>query len=339
MSRSLGIAKQYWSTYARKMLAIVIPIFLWQPYIMGRRFTIQTDQQSLRFLLEQRALTPEQQKWVSKLAGYDYEITYKPGSANAAADALSRKANSPCLNATFVQTSSLWDELREIAKTDPYLIKSGKAADHSPGRPFAWRNGLLCYINRVVIPPHSPFVEKLLQEYHDAPLGGHSGALRSFKRIAQQFYWPKMLRTVQDYVATCDTCQRAKSATLSPAGLLQPLPIPDRVWEDILMDFIDGLPHSDSHTTILVVVDRLSKSAHLIPLTHPYTATIIAARFVSHIIKLHGIPRSIVSDRDPVFISKFWQELWRLSDTKLRMSTAYHPQTDGQTEVVNRCIE
>lgn len=220
MSRSLGIAKQNWSIYACEMLAIVVAIRLWRPYIMGRHFLIQTDQKSLRFLLEQRILTHEQQKWVSKLAGYDYEITYKPGTANAVVDALSRRVDSPSLNATFVQTSTLWSDLREAAKSDPYPLKCGTAANLSPGRPFAWRNGLLCYNNRVVIPPQSHFVTTLLQEYHDSHAGGHSGALRTFKRLAQQYYWPRMHRIVQDYVAACDTCQRAKAATLSPAGLL-----------------------------------------------------------------------------------------------------------------------
>lgn len=105
------------------------------------------------------------------------------------------------------------------------------------------------------------------------------------------------------------------------------------------MDFIDCLPKSDNHTSIFVIVDRLSKAAHIIPLTHPYTAKSVASKFIDNVVKLHGIPQSIVSDRDPVFVSSFWRELWRLSGTNLRMSSAYHPQTDGQTEVVNRCLE
>lgn len=148
-----------------------------------------------------------------------------------------------------------------------------------------------------------------------------------------------MHKKVREYVVACDICQRAKYDSLSPAGLLQPLPIPSRIWEDISMDFIDGLPCSNHHTTIMVVVDRLSKAAHLVPLSHPYTARSVATKFIDFVVKLHGIPKSIVSDRDPVFISVFWRDLWRLSGTQLKMSSAYHPQTDGQTEVVNRCIE
>lgn len=148
-----------------------------------------------------------------------------------------------------------------------------------------------------------------------------------------------MHRAIREYIAACEVCQKAKYSSLSPAGLLQPLPVPDQVWEDVSMDFIDGLPRSDGNTALMVVVDRLIKSAHLISLSHPYTARTVANKFVENILKLHGIPRSNVSDRDRIFISLFWKELWKISGTQLRMSTAYHPQSDGQTEVVNRCIE
>lgn len=339
MSRSLGAAKKLWSTYAREMLAIIVAIRTWRPYVLGQRFTIQTDQRSLRYLLEQRILTPEQQKWMGKLVGYDYEIVYKPGKANAAADALSRVPDSPVLNTISAAYVSLWNELRQQAKSDPYLLRVGVTAVEKPGKPYAWKDGLLCYNNRVIIPPGSPLIAQLLHEHHDTPMGGYSGVLRTFKRLARQFYWPSMHKTVMEYVSQCDTCQRAKSQTLSPAGLLQPLPIPNQVWEDVSMDFVDGLPKSNNHTSILVVVDRLSKAAHLIPLTHPYSASQVAVRFIDSVVRLHGIPRSILSDRDPIFQSNFWRELWKQSNTKLRMSSAYHPQSDGQTEVVNRCIE
>lgn len=312
MSRTLGISKQAWSTYAREMLAIVIAIRVWRPYIIGRRFIIQTDQRSLRYLLEQRILTPEQQKWMGKLVGYDYEITYKPGKSNGAADALSRVHGSPSLDAIFIPQSSIWNDLRVLRDTDPYLQRVGKLAETNPGKPYALKNGLICYHNRVIIPPSSPIMGKLLREHHDTPMGGHSSVLRTYRRLARQYYWPGMHRIVREFVASCEVCQKAKSSSLSPAGLLQPLPILSQVWEDISLDFIDGLPRSESHTSLMVVVDRLTKSAHLIPLTHPYTAKTVASKFISHVMKLHGVPRSIVSDRDPIFVSLFWKEFWKL---------------------------
>jgi hypothetical protein len=178
-----------------------------------------------------------------------------------------------------------------------------------------------------------------LEEFHATPEGGHSGFYRTYRRLAANVYWVGMKNTIQDYVRGCDTCQRLKYLASSPGGLLQPLPIPHRIWEDISMDFITGLPKSKGFEAILVVVDRLSKYSHFIPLKHPYTAKTIAEIFVKEVVRFHGIPLSIVSDKDPIFMSNFWQEIFKLQGTQLRFSTAYHPESDGQTEVVNRCLE
>ncbi|MCI06617.1 transposon TF2-1 polyprotein, partial [Trifolium medium] len=159
------------------------------------------------------------------------------------------------------------------------------------------------------------------------------------KRLAENFYWENMKKDVQAYIRQCSTCQQTKYSTAKPNGLLQPLPLPNHVWEDLSMDFITGLPPSRGYSVILVVVDRFSKGVHLGALASGFTAYKVAELFVSMVCKLHGLPHSIVSDRDPIFISKFWRDLFKFSGTFLRMSSSYHPQTDGQTEVMNRTIE
>jgi hypothetical protein len=144
---------------------------------------------------------------------------------------------------------------------------------------------------------------------------------------------------VENFVKQCTVCQHAKHSLQHPMGLLQPLPIPAGVWQDLTMDFIEGLPKSDGYNVILVVVDRLTKYAHFLAIKHPYTATSIAQLFLDNIVKLHGLPQSIVTDRDTIFVSQFWKTLFKLYKVNLKLSTAYHPQTDGQSERVNQCLE
>lgn len=180
---------------------------------------------------------------------------------------------SPNLNALFLPTSSIWDILKQEYTTDPYLQRLGQLASNKPGEPYKWQNGIILFKGRVVLSPNSPLIAQLLHEYHDSNYGGNSGVLRTYKKVHQQFYRPSMQQTVQRYVGACSICLKNKSDSLSPAGLLQPLPIPCNIWDDITMDFIDGLPPSNGKTTIFVVVDRLSKSAHFMAMAHPYGQT------------------------------------------------------------------
>jgi hypothetical protein len=147
-----------------------------------------------------------------------------------------------------------------------------------------------------------------------------------------------MKRAVQDLVWECVVYQSNKSEHLLPAGLLLPLPVPQGVWTDIALDFVEALSRVWGKSVILTVLDRFSKYCHFIPLAHPYSAKSVAQVFFTDIVRLHGIPQSIVSDHDTVFNSSFWRELMRLSGTKLQTTTAFHPQPDGQSESANRVI-
>jgi hypothetical protein len=148
-----------------------------------------------------------------------------------------------------------------------------------------------------------------------------------------------MKQDIRNFVAECEVCQRNKGETVKSLGTLQLLPIPPDIWKDISMDFITSLPKSGNKSVIMVVVDHLSKYSHFCALQHPFTASTVAQLFLDQVFKLHGMLHSIASDRDPTFTSNFWQELFKLHGTQLHLSIAYHPQTDGQTEVVNKCLE
>ncbi|KAA0045216.1 Ty3/gypsy retrotransposon protein [Cucumis melo var. makuwa] len=305
-----------------------------------QKFTVKTDQRSLKFLLEQRVVQPQYQKWVAKLLGYSFEVVYQPGLENKAADALSRISSAVHLNQITAPPMIDVEIIKEETRLDPALqeitrlIEKGMEIPH-----YTLHQGVLKFKGRLVIPSKSTLLPTILHTYHDSVFGGHSGFLRTYKRLTGEIYWKGMKKDIMRYCEECAICQRNKSSVLSPAGLLMPLEIPDAIWSDISMDFIEGLPKSKGWDVIFVVVDRLSKYGHFLLLKHPFSAKMVAETFVKEVVRLHGYPRSIVSDRDKVFLSHFWKELFRLAGTKLNWSSSYHPQSDGQTEVVNKSIE
>ena len=201
--------------------------------------------------------------------------------------------------------------------------------------PWHLADGLLIHGSRVYVPDQGDLRQQVLLLAHSA---GHEGTQKTLHRLRADFYIPRDRVLVQDLVRSCTTCQRNKTETVQPAGLLQPLDVPTQVWADISLDFIEGLPKVAGKSVILTVVDRFSKYAHFIALGHPYTATSVARAFFDGIVRLHGFPLSIISDRDPVFTGHVWRDIFKMAGVQLRMSTAFHPQTDGQSEVVNKVI-
>jgi hypothetical protein len=194
---------------------------------------------------------------------------------------------------------------------------------------------LITVNGKVYVAVNSPCLSGLLEVAHGM---GHEGAEETLNRLHQDFFVPGAHATVKEHVRACVTCQRNKVEQLHPVGLLQPLEVPTIVWSHVAMDFVAGFPHINGKSVILTVIDRFSKDAHFLPLGHPYTATSVDKVFFEAIVRLHGFPESIISDQDPVFTSKFWTELFALSDVKLQLSSALHPQIDGQSEATNRVI-
>ena len=175
--------------------------------------------------------------------------------------------------------------------------------------------------------------------HHDSLAAGHFGISKTIELISRNFWWPKLNNDVKKFIKSCFICSKSKIPRHKPYGLLSPLSTPVRPWSDISMDFIVELPKSKDMTTILVVVDRLTKMSHFIPLRCLPTADIAADCFINNIFKLHGFPDSIISDRGSQFTSEFWNHLCNLLNIKHSLSTSNHPQTDGQTERVNGILE
>jgi hypothetical protein len=245
--------------------------------------------------------------------------------------------------ASSVDLGPLLTGIQEAAQADPeYQRVYQQVVAEQEVVPFKLINGLLYHTkqgrDRLYVP--ASMQQAVLREAHDCVVSGHFGVHKTLGRLVPVVFWPRLDRSVRDYIRTCDSCQRNKPSNLQPPGLLQSLPIPDHNWDSVSMDFVVALPKTpDGNDAIMVVVDRLSKMAHFVPATTDMTAEGCARLFFDEVFRLHGLPTSVVSDRDPKFTSVFWRTLFGFTGTKLAMSTAYHPQTDGQTERLNRTLE
>ncbi|KAH9726475.1 hypothetical protein KPL70_008268 [Citrus sinensis] len=348
-SKKIGPKLKASSTYLKELHAIVQVVSKWRQYLLGRFFVIRTDHRSIKELLQQVIQTPDQQVYLQKLLSFQFRIDYKPGHANRAADALSRVhaasdeiepidskyTSSFCLSLHSSPSFNLLTELlRENSTCHDILKLHHQVSSGHFMADYSIHNGILLYKGKYYLSAESSLKIILLKEFHSTPLARHVGIHRIYLRLSANFFWVHMRQDVEKFVTECLICQQKKYSTKAPAGLLQPLHIPSLVWDEITMDFITGLPLSRGYSAILAVVDRLKKSAHFGPLPSNFTAHKTVKLFVEIVVKIHGFPSSIISDRDPVFLSQFWNRLLTLSGTSLHYSMASHPQTDGQREAL-----
>jgi hypothetical protein len=329
--------------YEKEMMAILHALKKWHPYLIGRHFKVKKDHDSLKYFLEQRLSSEEQQKWVTKILGYDFEIIYKKGKQNVVADALSRKDEyvEAFLCAISIIQPNWIIEARDEWKNDEkvWTLIQRLQQDSNASDTFTWKNDSLWYKYRLYLCKNSQLKQKVLLELHTSPVGGHSGFLKTYHRVKKDFFWDGLKTDVQMFVAECLVCQQNKVETIKTLGLLQPLAIPSQRWEEVSMDFIIGLPKSEGKSFIMVIVDRLTKYAHFCALSHPFKASTVYVAFMETVQKLYGSPKIIVSDRDPIFTGHFWTKLFSCLGTQLAHSSSYHPQSDGQTEIVKKCLE
>jgi hypothetical protein len=333
-SEKLNGAALNYPTYDKELYALVRALETWQHYLWPKEFVIHTDHESLKHLKGQGKLNRRHAQWMEFIETFPYVIKYKQGKENIVADALSRRyALISTLNAKLLG----FEYVKELYVNDDDFASVFAACEKAAFGKSYRIDGYLFRENRLCV-PNSSMRELLVREAHGGGLMGHFGVRKTLDVLHEYFFWPKMKRDVERVCSRCVTCRQAKSRVL-PHGLYTPLPVPSAPWVDISMDFVLGLPRSrKGRDSIFVVVDRFSKMADFISCHKTDDATHIADLFFGEIVRLHGVPRSIVSDRDVKLLSYFWKVLWGKLGTKLLFSTTCHPQTDGQTEVVNRTL-
>jgi transposase InsO family protein len=242
--------------------------------------------------------------------------------------------------------------IREAQQADPWVIRmrdrrvtpAQTRRDTRDRKSWSFDDaGGLRFKNRVYVPPEPALRAELLKTYHDDPLAGHFGRAKTVELLARSYHWLNMEQDVKEYINSCVVCQGSKSLKQRPAGELHPLPQPAGPWQELTMDFVTGLPVSRRngvvYDAILVIVDRYTKMARYIPCQKTTTAIDLADLFIHEVVRFFGLPSGIVSDRGSVFTSQFWADICFIAKVKRRLSTAFHPQTDGQTERQNQTLE
>ncbi|GAU46655.1 hypothetical protein TSUD_281460 [Trifolium subterraneum] len=367
-SRQLKVHERNYPTHDLELAAIVFALKVWRHYLYGSRFEVFSDHKSLKYLFDQKELNMRQRRWLEFLKDYDFELSYHPGKANVVADALSRK--SLHMSSLMAKELELIEEFRDLSLvcevtsnsvklgmlklTNPFLekIRECQQEDEKLMKRVALviegqendfkidENGVVKFRGRVCVPDVPELKKMIFDEGHKGGLSIHPGLVKMYQDLKKLFWWPRMKKEIAEYVYACLVCQKSKIEHQKPSGLLQLLFIPEWKWDNIAMDFVGGLPKTaKGNEVIWVVVDRLTKSAHFIAIKIGSLVTKLAEIYVEQIIRLHGIPSSIVSDRDPKFTFRFWESLQEALGTKLRLSSAYHPQTDGQSERTIQSLE
>ena len=348
-SRKLRLHEDRYSTHDLELAAIIFALGKWRHYLYGAKFTIFSDHKSLKYLFTQKELNNRQRRWMELLEDYDCTIEYHPGKANVVADALSRKVYSANLavSETLIMFSNLTirsDIVKLIGESqalDEEILKIKASLNDPKNHDFSVDdNGLLRFRGRMCVASNDQLKQLILDEAHKSRYAMHPGGNKMFEDLKKCYWWNNMKREVAQYVQRCLVCQQVKAEHQKPGGLLQPLEIPLWKWAEVTMDFVTGLPPSrNGYDSIWVVVDRLTKSAHFLPVRTTYTSEKLAEIYRDEIIRLHGIPDGIVSDRDPKFVSRLWKQIQQGLGTKLKFSTAAHPQTDGQSERTIQTLE
>jgi hypothetical protein len=337
-SRALKPHEQNYPTHDLELAVVVHALKMWRHYLMGTHYNIFTDHKSLKYIFTQADLNMRQRRWLELIKDYDLEVHYHLGKANVVADALSQKLQCNCVLMDS-RINTLCDELSKMRievipssalshiSVEPMLqdqiimaqlsdkgvqiIKENLHQNTEKYKCFRQDGkGILWFESRLVVPKNKDLKKKILDEAHLSKISMHPGSTKMYHDLKPLYWWTRMKREIAQYVSECDTYQRIKASHLKSAGALQPLSIPSWKWDDISMDFIVGLPNtSRHHDSIWVIVDRLTKVAHFLPMHTTDKDKKYAELYIDRIVCLHGLPWTIVSDRGAQFVARFWEQL------------------------------
>ena len=353
-SGTFNSAERNYGVGDRELLAIVKGFEVWRHHLEGAKHPVQviSDHANLATFMEKKKVNRRQARWATELGNFRFTITHKPGKSNGRADALSRRPDyegcdednrdtillpeaifDPVINVRHLGLTAMGDRTIDQIIEKNHLIEWEEGYDVHP-------SGVTKRGNQIVIPPDEELKAMIAQANHSVPLAGHPGPEKTIELIKRRFYWPKMDEWIKEYVQSCNECQQHKARRGKTQPPLEPLAIPEGPWEHITMDFITGLPEVESgENAILTVVDKFSKMAIFIPCKDTTDSKETANLLIKYVYSKHGIPKRVTTDRGPQFASKFTKHVYEMLGITPAMSTAYHPQTDGQSERMNQELE
>lgn len=361
-SKTFNETERNYQIYDKEMLAVMWALANWRQYLRNSpEFDIWTDHMNLQFFREPQNLTRRQARWHTELAEYDFKMHHRPGSLNVVADRLSRNGlpeggvkgdNSNVVlleplrfdsdkpndlrRLSFRDNGEIMEEIRRRRTQRDEVVKVA-LRNHDPK--YVETNGIVEVDTKVYVPRDRRLRDRIVHAHHDVPIAGHPGRFKTLELVRRTYWWPGMRSYIERYIRGCDVCQRTKPRHGPASAPLHPNPAPSYPWEEITIDLIGELPESAGYNAIMVVVDRHSKMCVIIPTSINQTSEGTARLFLNHVFKRFGIPKKVYSDRGTQFVSAFMRDFYKMVGVETNPSTAYHPQTDGQTERINAEVE
>jgi len=370
LSKSLSSVERNYDIHDKELLSIIRALEEWRHFLEGaqHKFTIWTDHKNLEYFRTAKKLNRRQARWSLYLSRFDFNLLHRPGRSSGKPDALSRRSDHGkgeddnkdvvllrpelfkilALKQGHVLVSGqerpLLQKIRQSKDLDESVVRAVEELRKSgtsriDGAEWAEEQGLILFRGKVYVPKDPELRRAIVEAHHDSRITGHPGRWKTLELVSRNYWWPGISRYVASYVQGCDRCNRTKTFPAMPSGKLIPTQIPKDIWQIITVDLITGLPLSQGYDSIMVVVDRLSKMVHVVPTNATLSSEGLARLFRDNVWKHHGLPEQVISDRGPQFVSGFMRELYKLLGVKVAASTAYHPQTDGQTERINQEVE